>query len=311
MEKKNPLVSVVILAGPNTNNLEGQRIFFNCLKAVCKSSYKNIEIIIVDNNCPLSVSEESKKRHPQVHIIRLSTNTGMYAYNVGFMNSRGKYILGLDDDCIVKKDTISKVVDCFEKNDKKIGAICLNAYDVMEKYYFFNQYLKLSMKNVFIFATGTVAFRKEALLRVGYYDKDFFCWVVEDDLGIRLLQAGYKIYFDKNNIIYHYSQNNPGVRKRKIFLTMRNRAWFNIKHISWYYFPLFVAKDIVWFFLYLFNGSFRKLFWGITGYAAGYISFVTPIFKRKVVSSNIQKAYLKYFLTFWRYRKILKVSTSC
>ncbi len=42
--KKNPLVSVTITTKNEEKNIE------NCLKSILEQSYKNIEIIVVDNN---------------------------------------------------------------------------------------------------------------------------------------------------------------------------------------------------------------------------------------------------------------------
>ncbi|CEO62065.1 glycosyltransferase [Streptococcus pneumoniae] len=89
------LVSIII---PTHNRYES---LIRAVKSCLHQSYKNIEVIIIDDN----YSNEDLG----------ATN----ARNIGIKNSRGKYISFLDDDDEYMPDRILKLMACFKKSRMK------------------------------------------------------------------------------------------------------------------------------------------------------------------------------------------------
>jgi len=283
MEKR--LVSVIVLTCP-----ERKKELWRCLTSVKNSSYNNIETLVVSNGCHPDLVKEIKSRFPEVNTILLPINSGCFGFNVGYLNAKGKYILSLDDDTSIKADTIEKIAKIFESKPKNVGIISPNAYNPKTKHY----YSPLETKKPITFH-GSSAFKKELFEKIGYYDADFFGPVFEDDFALRTVNAGYKIYFDKNIVINHYEKG--GWRKRQIFLNARNKAWLNIKHFFLIFFPLLIVRDLVWIFLLPYRKkSIKALYYGIIGYCSGYFNFLTPLRKRRVVSYETQKKFIKNYL---------------
>ncbi len=99
MEKK---ISVVIPVYNAERNLKG------CLDSLFKSSYKNFEVIIVDD---FSTDESVKiaKEYP-CKIINLSEQRGpAFARDRGIFLAEGEIVAFLDSDCIVPKDWLDKI----------------------------------------------------------------------------------------------------------------------------------------------------------------------------------------------------------
>ncbi|MBU5689296.1 MAG: glycosyltransferase family 2 protein, partial [Candidatus Aenigmarchaeota archaeon] len=112
-----PLVSVVI---PTYNRKE---MLIRLIKSIKKSTYKNLEIIVVDDASTDGTYEEIKRKFPDVKIVRNEKNLLLAASrNIGIKNSKGKYIFLIDDDNVVDKNCIYELVKSME-NDKNIGIV--------------------------------------------------------------------------------------------------------------------------------------------------------------------------------------------
>ena len=282
----NPLVSIVVLTCPGR-----KRELWRCLNSIKSSNYKKIETIVISNGCHLGLAKEIKSQFPKVNTILLPTNAGCFGFDVGYINAGGKYILSLDDDTSLKPDTLKKIINVFEKKPKNVGILSINSYNPKSKHYY------LSSTGGFTgFQAGGAVFRKELFNKVGYFDEDFFLWGEEDDLALRVLDAGYKIHFEKSIIINHYEKTGR-LRKKQIFFNARNKAWLNIKHFSLKFIPLIVLRDLVWILLLPYRKkSLAAIWYGLRGYISGYLTLWTPLRKRKVVSSEVQKKFVRFYL---------------
>ena len=98
---KNPLVSIII---PTRNS---DRTISACLKSIKKQTYKNIEIIVVDNNSTDTTKEISKKYTKRVF------NKGperSAQRNFGALKSKGEYVLFIDSDMELAKNVVKECV---------------------------------------------------------------------------------------------------------------------------------------------------------------------------------------------------------
>lgn len=292
-DQKNPLISVVILAGPNR-----KKELYRNIRSIKLSTYRHFEIVVVDNSGTRELSEDIRKDHPDITVIDMTINSGIYGFNVGFANAKGRYILGIDDDCAVRKDTLEQIKETFAHASKSVAVISCNIFNPL-----YNEYCEKSKidKNItwlYSFADGAVVFKREIFEKVGYYDENFFFMGHSDDLAIRILKAGYKIYFGKNIWIDHYQKTKTFRNKSVAFLTFRNAAWFNLKHFSLRYLPILLVRNSISFILLPFKQkSLIASLYGLTGYMSGWLTFYIAWKKREVAPQKIQKNFIIYYLT--------------
>jgi GT2 family glycosyltransferase len=126
INRNKPLVSVVVLA------YNGERTIAEALSSVFNQTYGNIEVIVVDNaseDRTLEVVQQfgevrppEEVRPPNIKIIRNNKNIGFAGHNVGIENSKGEYVLCMNQDVILDRNFITEAVKVFEQ-DEKIGAI--------------------------------------------------------------------------------------------------------------------------------------------------------------------------------------------
>ena len=93
---ENIMVSVVI---PNYN---GERFLKDCLEALKRQTYEDMEVILVDNASTDDSVELAQKLYPGIRVVKLDDNTGFaYAVNRGIEAAEGEYVLLLNNDTIV------------------------------------------------------------------------------------------------------------------------------------------------------------------------------------------------------------------
>lgn len=100
-----------------------------CVKSVINQSYKNLEVILVDDgspdNCPTLCDEWAKKDN-RIKVVH-KKNAGLgYARNTGIENATGEYICFFDSDDYIALDTIEKAYNLAtqEKSDMVVFGFC-------------------------------------------------------------------------------------------------------------------------------------------------------------------------------------------
>lgn len=125
----NTLVSIIIPTYKRSDTI------LDTIQSVLNQTYKNIEIIVVDDNGIGSKYqietkanlEEHIKRKEIIYIAHPHNMNGSAARNTGFNHSHGKYINFLDDDDKLYPSKIEEQVNRLRNTDNKIGATYCNS----------------------------------------------------------------------------------------------------------------------------------------------------------------------------------------
>lgn len=223
MAKNNPLISIIII------NWNGKHFLDPCFSTLFKQSYKNIEVILVDNASKDGSVQFVRKNYPQVKIVINKENLGFAeANNIGYKKATGEYVLFLNNDTKVTKDFLKILVDVLVKDTKKqIGG-------VQSKLLLMDTPEKLDSVGAFMTPTGflyhygiakkdgpkynrridvysakgaCMMIRREVLEKTlvenEIFDSKYFAYFEETDLCHRIWLAGYKLIFIPESVIYH------------------------------------------------------------------------------------------------------------
>ena len=118
--RKKPKVSIIIL---NWNQPE---FTVNCVKSVLEQTYKDFEILIVDNDSTDDSVEIFRKEFEDTENIRIIKNPENVGYaggnNEGVKKAKGDYIVILNNDTLVEKDWLEHLVIPLE-SDEKIASV--------------------------------------------------------------------------------------------------------------------------------------------------------------------------------------------
>ena len=193
-----PMLSVIVPAHNARGELE------QCLSALALSTYKIFEVMVVDD-----ASRESRQAllpDDRFRYIRLEACRGpSRARNVGAASAVGDYLVFVDADVRVHRDTLSRFVAGFAK-DPELGAI-MGAYDdspadpgFLSQYKnLFHRYIhQCSEGKINAFWSGCGAMRRDLFLEFrGFNAGQYREPSIEDlELGMRAEAAGVRIILD-------------------------------------------------------------------------------------------------------------------
>ena len=183
-----------------------------CLESFINQTYKNIEIIVVDDgstdNSKKVVKNYANKYNGKIKLIELPHGGVSRARNVGARYARGEYILFAEADGMYARNYVERLIAALEDNDVggSIGGLRIawsNRNNVIVRYWNsrWKAYLELVQEKR-IPVIGAWAFRKKVFEKAGGYNEDLNCG--EDvDLANRIERMGYKIEFVSNTYMYH------------------------------------------------------------------------------------------------------------
>lgn len=234
METSSPLVSLVSICWNRKAEI------CESLRRIKEIEYKSIEVIVVDNYSTDGTIEAIESEFPEVKLIKMFKNIGIEAYNIGFKNAKGKYIVILDDDSFPQKNSVTRMVQKFER-DEKLGVV---AFDV-RNYYNYDE-VKNKEENeesentaaesdnyIMAFNGAGAGVRRDVLEKAGFYPEEFFLYWNEQDTAFRILDLGYKIKFFADVISYHkYSPKNRSSWRAPFYYT-RNAFFLVWKNYSY------------------------------------------------------------------------------
>jgi GT2 family glycosyltransferase len=227
------LVSIVIVNWNRKEDLE------EALNSIYDNPYKNFEIIVVDNSSTDGSQEMVKTKFPDVKLIETPPNVGACKnFNVGMEEARGKIVVVMDNDALLEKNSVRKVVEEFEA-DERLGAVSPKVFNYytkgLDEWVFEEDRGEYEDKEfyTYTFFGCAAAIRSEVLEKVGYYPEEYFFYNNEFALGAKIVNAGYKIKYCPSIVAYHKRslvQRNP---KMGAYYGVRNWYWY-----IWTYYPL-------------------------------------------------------------------------
>lgn len=110
----NPLVSIIIPTFNAEHNIQ------TCLGSVAKQTYRNIEVVVVDNFSRDKTVEISRKYDSRVFVAR---STWAEALKLGVENARGKYYFVMESSLEISPRFIEECVEKAESEPEIVGLI--------------------------------------------------------------------------------------------------------------------------------------------------------------------------------------------
>jgi len=175
------LVTVIIPTYKRSPDIVG-----NAIKSVLNQTYKNIEVIVVDDSPNNFVHRDSMKElmrildDSRLVYLRHNENLGACAArNTGIKESKGKFIAFLDDDDEWQQNKLEKQISLFEnekvglvyssiKEVTKKNGLVIKTYNRLAKYRG-NLFKELFYGN-FIGSISCAVFRRDVFEKVGVFD---------------------------------------------------------------------------------------------------------------------------------------------
>jgi len=257
-----PKVFIIIL---NWNNWPD---VLECLESLKNNDYHNYQVVIIDNGS----KEKPQAPNLEIKIIYNKENLGFSGgNNVGIKYAIEKgadYVLLLNDDTLVSRDFLSKLVKAGESN-KNFGLLGPKIYfaDQKEKIWFAGGqvnwlYNKGTMRGYGEIDKGQYDFpgiqktdyitgcclliKREVIKKIGLIPEDYFLYYEDTDWSLAGQRAGFKCIFVPAAKIWHKgSKSSQEFSIPYIYYHIRNGLIFADKYAPWHLKPL-IHLDVIW-----------------------------------------------------------------
>ncbi|MFO0357803.1 MAG: glycosyltransferase family 2 protein [Sphingobacteriaceae bacterium] len=248
LEKQKIMVSII------TINYNQNKVTCELLESLKNTTYKNIEVIVVDNNSntdPVII----KEKYPFIKLIKSDTNLG-YAggNNLGLKYAHGEYIIFINNDVEVEPNFIEPLL-AFSASSINIGAVSpkikyfenksiiqyagtqpVNPFTLRNKHigsgYVDNGQYDTIKKTAYAHGACMMV-AKMVIDHIGVMDEQFFLYYEEQDWCERMNKYGYVNYMVPNSQVYHKESITTGKNSTlKTYYLSRNRILFARKNLS-------------------------------------------------------------------------------
>lgn len=218
-----PLVSAIITTHNRLPLLK------RAIKSVLLQTYKNLELIVVDDASTDGTSEYCKSQSLHyIHIPKAESKGGNYARNQGIRAAKGKYVAFLDDDDYWLPEKTQKQVALIESKNCEL-VHCGRRLEIMGKkgevtyrdilpdpLHYGDMHKKILL--TICTTTTNILAKRQALIDVGLFDENLLFWQ-EYELTIRLAQR--KPFYFVNEVLSVYRLD----RSDKQRLTNKYNEW--------------------------------------------------------------------------------------
>ena len=232
-----PLVSVVIPTYGRPLLLE------RCIDSVLHQTYKNIEIIVVDDNDPDADARKKTEEIMQkylgnpmfIYLQHDRNRNGSAARNTGLRAASGKYITFVDDDDELKSKKISRQVSALESRGESWVA-CYTAYEIIKgqgnkkrssEHKSGDCYIYALMRTMFMGSGSNLLIRKSIVDEIKGYDESF-SRNQDIEFLVRVLEKGKLIYIDE--VLLEIHQEDRGRKGHTFEEIDRNARMFLVKY---------------------------------------------------------------------------------
>jgi len=242
---KESLVSVIVL------NYNAGDLLLNCIESLKKSTYTNLEIIVVDNISSDESQRKCKEKFPDIRLIQNEKNLGYCGgNNIGIREAKGEFIVILNPDTIVEPNWVNELIFAHEKfgdglyqpkilslNEKNVIQSTGNMLHVFGFGFARDKGNKVIDKKEEIekigYASGTCLFTSRKVIeKVGLLDEFLFLYHDDLDLGWRAAQIGISSYYVPNSKIFHVESYSLKWSAKKFYWLERNRKYCLRTHYS-------------------------------------------------------------------------------
>lgn len=240
-------VAVVIL------NFKVCKQAIKCAESVQASDYKNLEVIVVDNNSQDGIDEEIKKV-PGVTFIQTGDNLGYSGgNNLGIkraLKDGADFVFILNADMVVEKNTISRLAEAAEKEG--VGIVGPKVLFMDEKTIWYAggifdranvigshrgvdevDHGQYDQEEETDYVAGGALFAKgEVFKKIGLFDEKYFLYYEDSDFCFRVRKAGFRVRYIPAAVVYHANAQSTGLGSplQDYFIT-RNRMLFASKFL--------------------------------------------------------------------------------
>ena len=255
-----PSVTVCVIAYNSGPTLR------TCLEHLTAQTFRDFEVLVIDNASPDPGDAEIAARFPDVRLIRNPENLGFTgAGNQAARLANGQWLVLLNPDAFARPDWLEQLAAASHRHPsvKSFTSVQLaedqpgyldGLGDVMSIFgipyrggYLSRDVGQAREGEVFSPCGASMMIERSLFLSLGGFDEDFFCYCEDVDLGYRLQLADQPTLLVPDAVIRHVGSASSGGRKADfaVFHGTRNRFWVLFKNTPALLLPLVVPLHLI------------------------------------------------------------------
>tara|TARA_B100000963_G_scaffold256022_1_gene224608 strand:- start:52 stop:924 length:873 start_codon:yes stop_codon:yes gene_type:complete len=246
----------------------------NCINSI----HSEIEIVVVDNSNNDQLREKIETKYKNVKYILSKENLGMGAgNNLGIKNVNKDFVLILNPDVTLEKSSIDEMIIASQEIEN-FGIIAplsdKSEYPnyTLKKMNEFDPIKPFKVKSVDGYAMLLNLKKLKKLNDFYFFDENFFLYLENEDLCLRLEKNDENIYIVPKSRIHHLGGKAVDPKYKNEIEYLRNWHWmwskfyFNKKHYGYLVALLKVFKNLIsakikfFYYLITFNTFKRKIY---------------------------------------------------
>lgn len=275
-----PKVTVIII------NWNGGHFLERCLSSLLAQTVTPYEVILLDN-ASSDASLDIVRQFPSVQLLKQDRNLGFARGNnlaIESAAAESQWIALLNPDAFVEPGWLeallsavrdypafdmfsSKLVDA---NNPSVLDGAGDAYHISGLVWRSGHNALVSFssdeaREVFSPCAASAMYRRSALLEVGGFDEDYFCYVEDVDLGFRLRLAGYRCLYVPMAVAHHIGSATTGGQRSdfSVYHGHRNLVWTYVKNMPgalfWFLLPLQLLLNLITIVVFTARGQCRVI----------------------------------------------------
>lgn len=267
-----PFFSVLILLWKSSQYLQAN------LQALEEQTFKDFEVVLLDNGADEPPDPALFSQHPNtnLHLLRSETNLGFAGgNNLAARQAQGDYLVLLNNDAFPEPDWLATIHQatlinpehCFASRLLQANNPALldgewNVYHASGLAWRKNHNRSVSFsltkpRYVMSACAAASAYPRSAFEQIGGFDEDFFAYMEDVDLDLRLRLAGYDCLYLPEAVVHHVGSGSTGSRSDfSTFYGHRNMIWAFVKNMPGLLLWLLLPAHLIVNIAYLLAGVF-------------------------------------------------------
>jgi len=277
-------VSTVTIIIVNWNSWD---ILSRCLDKLQAQTFQNFDVLVVDNASNKPAPENLFSRLPRITLIQNQSNIGFAAANNQAIQSldSSEWLVLLNPDAFPQPDWLERLIEAARGNpdytmfasrqlmDGNSGLLDGDgdAYNVSGLAWRDGHGKCVDVaspdpRETFSPCAAAGLYRRDALISVGGFDEDFFCYIEDVDLGFRLRLMGYRCLLIPGAVVHHIGSATTGGQRSdfSVYHGHRNLVWAYVKNMPgwlfWACLPLHIAMNLATIAVFVMRGQGRVIF---------------------------------------------------
>lgn len=251
-------------------NYNGGQLILRCLEALGCQTLAPAAIVVVDNGSTDGSARAIQDRFPSIRLVAAGGNIGFAAgNNLGVRELADcDWFALLNPDAFAEPGWLEALARAAASHPEyqSFGSRMLMADDpslldgVGDAYHVSGLHWRVghglpaegayaTPMEIFAPCAAAAMYRRDAWMRVGGFDEDYFCYAEDIDLGFRLRLLGYRALYVPDAVVKHKGSAISGRRSDfAVYHGGRNLIWTFIKDFPgawfWVYLPLHFVANI-------------------------------------------------------------------